>query len=192
MAVLFVLVLLAVAKNGDGMRASSQAASMLETEVTLGGKNGCAKFGAKKKSRRQPNICYCPKELSFPRNCEGTSGRSFNLKETIKEGSDCRCRGRDPCEKFGAKSHDEDWEGQSDLHQLCECPSDRPFTTEECHGDVSSRGWTFRLSRARASSRCRCVTAAEGLERFKMPVAASALRPWWSRASKTRAICHPS
>ena len=96
MAVLFVLVLLAVAKNGNGIRASSQAASMVETEPWWG-KDQCEKFGAKKKSLWRSNICKCPMDLPIPRNCEGTSGRSFNLKKTIKEDQGLPSKGSAGC-----------------------------------------------------------------------------------------------
>ena len=159
MAVLFVLVLLAVAKNGDGMRASSQTESMVE-EATSWGKK-CAQFGAKKKWWRT-NTCQCPKELSFPRNCEGRSGRSFNLKKTIKFGYlECRCE-KISCEKFGAKRDDEDW---------CDCPKDRPRAAKECGGDGSS---SFLASKA--TKGCRCLSEVEATERLKMPVSASAPR----------------
>ena len=115
----FFAVLLAFVKNGDGVREPPQAASMLETEVTLWGKDGCAKFGAKKKSWWQSNTCQCPNWFTLPRNCEGTSGHTFNLKTTIKEGSDCHCE--DPCEKFGAVFNGDE----------CSCPSARPRATKE-------------------------------------------------------------
>ena len=211
MAVLFVLVLLVVAKNGDGMRGSPETASMIETEVTLWEEDPCAQFGAKKqsgwsntccqcpnelpvprncegrygrtfdlkktissdchceedpcaqfgaeqKSWRQPNICQCPKKLPFPRNCEGTSGRTFDVNKTIEEGSDCHCE--DPCAQFGAVLNGD----------LCDCPSDRPRNTKECNDD----GNYFRPSKA--TEPCRCLSEVEALERRKMPVAASALR----------------
>jgi len=120
----------------------------------------CAQFGAKKKWWRT-NTCQCPKEIPFPRNCEGRSGRSFNLNETIEEGSNCHCA--HPCEEFGAERYvdDEGW---------CRCPKDHPRETDECYGSYSY----FLLSDAEPG--CRCMTEAKALDRLKMPVAASALR----------------
>ena len=120
----------------------------------------CAQFGAKKKWW-WTNTCQCPKEIPFPRNCEGRSGRSFNLNETIEEGSNCHCA--HPCEEFGAERYvdDEGW---------CRCPKDHPRETDECYGSYSY----FLLSDAEPG--CRCMTEAKALDRLKMPVAASALR----------------
>ena len=137
---------------------------MLEREVTWWGKDPCAQFGAKKKWWRT-NTCQCPKELPLPRNCKGRDGRSFNLKKTIKEGSDCHCE--DPCEEFGVgaklnRNGKEDW---------CKCPSERPRATKECGGATNG----FRPSEP--SKGCRCVTKAEARERLSsIPVEASALR----------------
>ena len=130
---LFFAVLLAFVKHVAGMRGSPETASMLETDVILWGKK-CAQFGAKKKSWWS-NTCQCPEELPFPRNCEGRSGRSFNLKKTIKEGSNCRCEEIPSCEKFGAELHDTDpTEIQIYDKEWCKCPEDRRRTTKECHG----------------------------------------------------------
>eukprot|EP00434_Breviolum_minutum_P035996 symbB.v1.2.031879.t1/scaffold3745.1/size85045/5 len=166
MAVLFVLVLLAVAKNGDGMRAPPQSPETENWFETWWGKDPCAQFGAKKKSWWS-NTCQCPKDLPIPsRNCEGRDGRSFDLKETIEEGSNCRCE-EDPCEEFGAKRNEYD-------EDFCTCPSDRPVTTKEC-GRGHGSGQFFLLSQATAG--CRCVTEVGAARRLsKIPVAASALR----------------
>ena len=73
--------------------------------------------------------------------------------------------GKDPCAKFGAKR---DYR----YFKRCECPSDRPRTTKECHGGGLKK---FRLDKA--SKGCRCVSVVEAAEHLsKMPVAASALR----------------
>eukprot|EP00434_Breviolum_minutum_P035994 symbB.v1.2.031877.t2/scaffold3745.1/size85045/3 len=160
MAVLFVLVLLAFVKDVAGMRGSPKTESMLETELSLGGKDPCEKFGAKKSSW-QSNMCQCPKELPFPRNCGRQDGPSFFLKN-IKEGSNCHCE--DACAQFGAERNGLYW---------CNCPRDRPRRTKECSpGDLDShfRPWE-------ASKGCRCVTDVAAAERLsKIPVAASALR----------------
>ena len=143
MAVLFVLVLLAFVKDVAGMRGPPQAASMLEREVTLWGKK-CAQFGAKKKSWWQSNICQCPKELPFPRNCEGRDGHSFNLKKTIKEGSDCHCEEIPSCEKFGAEDY---W------YNTCQCPKERPVP-RKCEG---GSGRSFNLKKnIKEGSDCHC------------------------------------
>jgi len=159
-AMFFALMVAFVMKHVAGMRASPQTASMLEREVTWWGKDPCAQFGAKKKWWRS-NICQCPKERPVPRKCDGGSGRSFDLKKTIKKGSDCHCD-QDPCEEYGAK-RDED-EPDTDW---CDCP--KIWSTTEC-----GSGGIFRLSDA--SPGCRCLSEVEATERLKMPVSASALR----------------
>ena len=169
-SMLFSLVLLAFVKHVAGMRGSPKTESMIETEVTAWQEDPCAQFGAEQKSWRQPNICQCPKELPLPRNCKGRSGRSFNLKKTIKGGSNCRCEEKPSCKKFGAERNVwKDW---------CTCPKGRPRTTKECSRSRSRRGslesGIFHLSKA--SKGCRCLSMVEALERLKIPVAASALR----------------
>ena len=146
MAVLFVLVLLALVKHVAGMRGSPETASMLETEASLWGKDPCEKFGAKKKSWWQSNICHCPEELPLPRKCEGRFGRTFDLKETIEFGSNCHCE-EDPCAEFGAKvqNHSEDW---------CQCPKELPLP-RNCEG--RSKGRTFDLKETiEEGSNCHC------------------------------------
>ena len=155
-------VLLALVKHVAGMRAGpTQTASMVETEPWWG-KDPCAQFGAKERPHKS-NICQCPKELPLPRNCEGRSDHTFDLKKTVEEGSsDCHCAEEDPCEKFGAKS-----DGYEDR---CKCPPIRPKYTKEC-------GLGYRdFLPSTAMEGCRCVTEVEALELMKMPVAASALR----------------
>ena len=78
----------------------------------------CAQFGAKKQSWWLTNTCQCPKDLPFPRNCAGRSGRIFDGKKSSEEGSsDCRCEEKDPCEEFGAERHwlKDPWEGPIDI-----------------------------------------------------------------------------
>ena len=91
------------------------------------------------------NTCQCPKELPFPRNCEGRDGLSFNLKKTIEEGSNCHCA--DPCEEYGAEP-DVKWKNQ------CECPKELPFP-RNCEG---RGGLSFDLKKTikEGSSDCRC------------------------------------
>ena len=127
------------------MRGSPKTASMLETEVTLWEEDPCAQFGAKKKSLQRSNICQCPKEFSFPRNCEGRSGRSFNLKKTIKEGSNCHCE--DPCAQFGANKK------SLQRSNICQCPKDLP-RPRNCYG---RSGRSFNLKKTiREGSNCHC------------------------------------
>ena len=148
---LFSLVLLAFVKHVAGMRGFPEAASMIETEASLWGKDGCAKFGAKKKSR---GTCQCPKDRPLPRNCYGRSGRDFHRKKSSEEGSDCRCEEdpslekvtawRDPCEKFGAKKKS---------RGTCQCPKDRSLP-RNCYGR-SGRSF-HRKKSSEEGSDCRC------------------------------------
>ena len=134
-----------------------------ETE-TSGNKDPCEKFGAE----RAPfgaDWCLCPEELPLPRKCEGTYGRTFDLKETIEAGfSDCRCV-QDPCEKFGAKRNVDDEE-----EDFCLCPKDRFHPTKECGASWGS------FYPSRATPGCRCLTMAELTQGLRVPVAASALQ----------------
>ena len=127
------------------MRGLTQAESIVETEPWWG--KTCAQFGAKKKSWWQSNICQCPKELPFPKKCVGTSGRSFDLKKTIKEGSNCHCEEEFPCAKFGAEVdvNDED---------SCKCAKDRPVPTK-CEGG-SGRTFDLKKTIEFGSSDCHC------------------------------------
>ena len=184
MAVLFVLVLMAFVKHVAGMRGNPQTESMFETDVTLWGKK-CAQFGAKKKSWWS-NTCQCPEELPFPRNCEGRSGRSFNLKKTIKEGSNCRCE-EDPCEKFGAELHDTDpteiqiydkeW---SNVQRIAAEPP-RNATAAAAPSSASTRppkaAAVCHRPRSRSSSECR-----------SRPRRCASAVPWRSRAMKKKTL----
>ena len=160
-AMFFALMVAFVMKHVAGMRGSPQAASMLETEVTSWEEDPCEKFGAEVGYHN--GTCQCPRDLPFPRNCEGRSGRTFYLFMTIKKGSNCHCE--DPCDKFGAKRDVQNYNSDK-----CLCPKDHPKATKEC----GSRSNSFRASKA--SPGCRCLSEVEALERLRIPVAASALR----------------
>jgi len=158
----FALMVAFVMKHVAGMRGSPQAASMLETEVTSWEEDLCAQFDAE--VGYQYGTCQCPRDLPFPRNCEGRSGRTFYLFMTIKKGSNCHCE--DPCDKFGAKRDVQNYNSDK-----CLCPKDHPRATKEC----GSRSNSFRASKASAG--CRCLSEVEALERLSsIPVEASALR----------------
>ena len=91
MAVLFVLVLLAVAKNGDGMRGSPKTESMFETEASLWGKDGCARFGAKRYEGEE-NWCRCPKDRPVAsKECGRSGGDVFRLSYASKASKGCQC-----------------------------------------------------------------------------------------------------
>ena len=157
----FFAVLLALLKHVAGMRAGpTQTASMVETEPWWG-KDPCAQFGAEKKSWWQPNICQCPKELPLPRNCEGRSDHTFDLKKTIEEGSsDCHCE--DPCEKFGAEPRG-DW---------CICPKELPVSSRNCLGtSVRGRDGRDYFRPSKPTQGCRCVTEVEAREPEEDPCA---------------------
>ena len=98
MAVLFVLVLLVVAKNGDGMRGSPKTESMLETEVTLWEEDPCAHFGAERDvDDEDEEVCQCPKERPvMTKECDMDSSHSAMSSDSdffypSKATSGCRC-----------------------------------------------------------------------------------------------------
>ena len=93
-ATLFSLVLVGfVVKHADGVRGPSQA-SMIEREVTSGGKDPCEKFGAKRCVQCGKDVCECPiypildrHRMGPTKECNGRSG-PFLLS---KASPGCRC-----------------------------------------------------------------------------------------------------
>ena len=154
----FFAVLLAL-KHVAGMREPLQAASMVETEPWWG-KDQCEKFGAKKKSWWQSNICQCPKELPLPRNCEGTSGHAFNLKQGMNGAKNL---------EIGANV------------QRCTTP---PRNAASSAAPTSPSPWP-----SPAAAVCRMLRPRSAWRKCRSrPRRCASARPWWSRAMKKTAM----
>jgi len=87
-AAMFFALLVALVKHGDGVRGPTQAASMIETEVTSWDKDPCEEFGAEYSSYFK--ACRCPEDRPTPtKECgDRDLGCVFGLSGASKG---CRC-----------------------------------------------------------------------------------------------------